>query len=362
LTPVGTRLAWAHASLRPGGGFERYARTVVTGLHARGLRPVFLARRIDRDLPESAWVDPVVLGDSLVPQPLVDHVFDWRIGRARRRLHLAPLVATSPTRHADVAVCGGTHPGYLRAMGERAGWRDRSRIALERAFYGRAGVVIAHSERMRGELRSDFGLDASVRVLHPPVDAARFAPVDGARRQALRHRFGFPEDRLVLLLASTGHRRKGLPLLLRVLAASDLPVVLAVAGRPVEGRPDKVLGLGHLESIEDAYRAADATVLVSTYEPFGLVAVESVLCGTPVVLSPEVGAAEVLAPEARIDLAARDEASLSAALDTLVARWRAGTLRLAEPLALLRYDPSVDAHVGALLALAERARNRPAPA
>jgi glycosyltransferase involved in cell wall biosynthesis len=358
VTHAEPRLAWAHASLRPGGGFERYARTVVAGLHARGVRPVFVARRIDRSMPETAWVDPVVLGDAAVPQPIVDHVFDWRLGRARRRLHLAPLIATSPTRHADVAVCGGTHPGYLRAMGEAAGWRDRARIALERAFYGRAGVVVAHSRRMRDELAADYGVEATVRVLHPPVDAARFSPVDADARRVLRARFGFPEDRLVLLLASTGHRRKGLPLLQRVLASTDLPVLLAVAGRPVEGRPDRIVALGHLEAIEDAYRAADATVLVSTYEPFGLVAVESVLCGTPVVLSPEVGAAEVLAPDARVDLAARDEASLAAALAALVARWRAGTLRLAAPRASLRYDPSVDAHVDALLDLAGPARNR----
>ena len=46
-----------------------------------------------------------------------------------------------------------------------------------------------------------------------------------------------------------------------------------------------VVGLGFCTDMPELYRAADFTIMASLYEPFGLVGVESVLCGTRVVLS-----------------------------------------------------------------------------
>jgi glycosyltransferase involved in cell wall biosynthesis len=46
--------------------------------------------------------------------------------------------------------------------------------------------------------------------------------------------------------------------------------------------------------IESVYQAADATVMASVYEPFGLVAVESTLCGTPALISSRAGCCEAL--------------------------------------------------------------------
>src|SRR5207244_8775020 len=52
----------------------------------------------------------------------------------------------------------------------------------------------------------------------------------------------------------------------------------------VEGALDWRGAVAH-EALPGYYRAADATVRPSTYESFGLVAVESMACGTPVVAS-----------------------------------------------------------------------------
>ena len=86
------RLAISNHGLRHGGGIERYAMTLVRGLHARGIRPTVLAKAFDEKLPEYQWVAPVHLSVRGVPGKLRDLFFDWRIGRAKRRLGLAPLI------------------------------------------------------------------------------------------------------------------------------------------------------------------------------------------------------------------------------------------------------------------------------
>lgn len=49
----------------------------------------------------------------------------------------------------------------------------------------------------------------------------------------------------------------------------------------------------------DVFRSADFTILASRYEAFGQVAIESVACGTPVVLANNVRAAEVISDDVK---------------------------------------------------------------
>ena len=346
-------LAISNHALRHSGGFERYAMTLVRGLHERGVRPVFIARSFDTSLPEYAWVEPIRLGMFGVPSKLRDLFFDWRIGRVKRRLGLGPLIACNPTRWADIAVCGGTHPGYLHAMGKPMRGSDRRKIALEHAFFGSARVVVAHSALMQRELMQHHGIDATrIVLLYPPTDTERFSPVDPARRDALRAQLGLPTNRAVFLLASTGHERKGLGVLAEFFGRTGLPATLVVAGRAPDAASPNVRYLGYRTDIENVYRAVDFTIMASAYEPFGLVGIESVLCGTPVLLASGVGCGEVLEPPAciRYDSAAAD--GLADAVREALARWQAGAHRLHEPALRMGYDPRVALHVDALLVLA----------
>jgi glycosyltransferase involved in cell wall biosynthesis len=347
------RLAISNHGLRASGGIERYAMTLVRGLHARGVTPTFIAKIFDKALPEYGWVEPVHTSVKLAPAKLRDLLFDWRIGRVKRRLGLFPLIGCNQTRWSDIAICGGTHPGFLQAMGRRAGLNDRLKIQLERAHFEAAQIIVAHSARMRGELLMHYGIDAAkVTLLYPPVDGERFAPVDAPTRAALRRQLQLPDDRAVFLLASTGHQRKGLDLLIDFFSQTLLPVTLVVAGRAVPGTPANVRQLGYRADIENVYRAVDFTVMASRYEPFGLVGVESVLCGTPVLLAGDVGCAEVIRGDGQIGFDRADAVSFEAAVEVALTRWRAGTARLAEPRDSLAYDPSVAVHIDALLALA----------
>lgn len=347
------RLALSNHGLRNSGGIERYAMTLVRGLHARGIRPTVIAKAFDRSLPEYAWVTPVHAGVRWAPAKLRDLAFDWRIGRAKRRLGLFPLIGCNQTRWSDIGICGSTHPGFLAAMGQRPRLADRWKTGLEQAHLQAARVVVAHSGRMRDEAVRWHGIDpGKIALLYPPVDGARFAPVDAARRDALRRELGLPADRAVFLLASTGHKRKGLDRLVEVFSQTRLPATLVVAGRAMQGSAPNVRHLGYRADLENVYRAVDFTVLASVYEPFGLVGVESVLCGTPVLLAEGAGCAEVIREPAQLPFSLAREGALEDAVAAAVERWRGGDHRIAAPRALLGYDPDVDTHLDALLDIA----------
>ena len=348
------KLGISNHGLRASGGIERYAMTLVRGLHQRGVKPTFIAKQFDAELPEYRWVTPVHTSVEAAPGKLRDLFFDWRIGRVKRRLGLYPLIACNQTRWSDIGICGGTHPGFLAAMGAPATLNDRWKIGLERAHLQNSQVIVAHSARMRDEVVSHYGIDpAKIRLLYPPIDGARFSTVEAGARDALRRQLDLPNDRAVFLLASTGHKRKGLDLLVDFFARTDLPATLVIAGRAMHGNARNVRHLGYRSEIENVYRAVDFTVMASRYEPFGLVGVESVLCGTPVLLADNAGCAEVINELAQLPFSLATPESRGHAVARGVAQWQAGTHRIATPLYGLGYDPRVSTHVDALLAIAE---------
>lgn len=345
-------LPWIFSNhgLRHAGGIERYLLTLVRGLHARGVRPTVAVKTLDRTIEEAGWVDAHTVSMFGVPGKLRDFWFDRRLRALKARHGWFPLIALNQTAAADIAICGSNHPAHLAAMGLAPRRVDRWKTALERAHLQNARIVVAHSQLLAQQVVQLYGIaPGKIRVLYPPVDTARFTPVDAARRAALRQRFGLPADRAVFLLASTGHARKGLDLAVRALGHSERPALLAVAGRPPEVQAPHLRYLGYRTDMEDVYRAVDATLVISRYEPFGLVGVESVCCGTPVLVASQgVGCAEVICGDGAITFDPAQAGSLDAAIDGALQRWREGRLRVDDPRAALTYDPATAPHLDAL--------------
>jgi D-inositol-3-phosphate glycosyltransferase len=144
-----------------------------------------------------------------------------------------------------------------------------------------------------------------VDVVHPGVDLDRFTPGD---RQAARARHGVAPDAVVLLFVGRIQPLKAPDVLVR--AAAELlardPALrqrlqVVICGGPSGtglAQPTALIDLArtlgiadlirfeppsHRDALADWYRAADVTVVPSYSESFGLVAVESQACGTPVV-------------------------------------------------------------------------------
>ena len=185
---------------------------------------------------------------------------------------------------------------------------SKLRVRAEADVLRAAGAVVASNEIERAELLTRYGLDAGkVHIAPCGVDLSLFHPGD---RRAARERLGrAPGEKLVLYVGRI-EPLKSLDTLLGAAAQLAPRVrelkVLVVGG--ASGAPDEattrelerlreltvVLELEDVvefhgalsqERLPDVYRAADVCVIPSRYESFGMAALESLACGTPVVAS-----------------------------------------------------------------------------
>ncbi len=174
-----------------------------------------------------------------------------------------------------------------------------SRIVGEEQVVAEADRLIASTDDEAHELVDHYGADpARVAVVAPGVDLEMFAPgpLDDSRA-----RLGISPRAFVLLFVGRIQPLKAPDLVLRAAAlmrGAERPVHVVVLGGPSGTDPDWLPGLAAQlgiadivqfrppvgrEVLADYYRAADLTVVPSYNESFGLVALESQACGTPVV-------------------------------------------------------------------------------
>jgi glycosyltransferase involved in cell wall biosynthesis len=185
------------------------------------------------------------------------------------------------------------------------------RRAMERAVYRRGALGITLSQAFARVLETGYGVPADrIRVVPGGVDLSPFAGLPG--RDAARSALGWPGDRPIVLAVRRLVRRMGLE---DLIAAADLvrrsqpDVLLLIAGGGAlrgdlegmiagRGLGNHVRLLGRLPDTELAlaYRAADLTVVPTVaLEGFGLIVVESLAAGTPVLVTPVGGLPEVVA-------------------------------------------------------------------
>jgi D-inositol-3-phosphate glycosyltransferase len=179
------------------------------------------------------------------------------------------------------------------------------RIIGEQQVVDAASRLTANTDDEARQLIELYG--ARVDVVHPGVDLDVFSPHPTARdRGSVRVEAGIGHEEFVLLFVGRIQPLKAPDLLIRALASlrtdrPDLPVRAVVCGGPSGSGLDRPTALEDLardlgvldkvtfltpttrEHLADLFRAADLTVVPSYSESFGLVAVESQACGTPVV-------------------------------------------------------------------------------
>jgi len=181
--------------------------------------------------------------------------------------------------------------------------------AVEGAVYSSAKAFVTLSQAFKDLLTAEYRVDAArVHVIPGAVDAQRFSPGD---RRAARLLLGWPEDTRILFCVRRLVHRMGLENLLDAFAAlagdhSDAILVIGgtgplrdeLAAKAREHRlSDRVLFTGFIPetNLPFAYQAADLSIVPSqSLEGFGLTALESLACGTPVLVTPVGGLPEVV--------------------------------------------------------------------
>ncbi len=233
-------------------------------------------------------------------QPTVFHAHDWLSLDAARELkydYKLPIVATI---HATE---WGRHGGVRG---------DTSKYIHEQEYWltYEAWRIIVCSEFMKGEVNRYFNSPADkVDVIYNGVEASKFDfKWSGKERAEHRAKLALPNEKIVMYVGRFV-REKGIQVLLNaasvVLAQQPNTKFLIVGGGNRErferfthwaGLQDKVLFTGFManRSLHQLYRCADVAVFPSLYEPFGIVALEGMAAGAPVVTSDAGGLKEVV--------------------------------------------------------------------
>jgi glycosyltransferase involved in cell wall biosynthesis len=250
-----------------------------------------------------------------VHTPFVAHYAGVRFAR---RLGL-PLVETYHTFFEEYA------PLYFPAVPARLGRWAARRLTVSQCR--QVDALVVPSPQMLERL-ADYGISVRTEVLPTGIEPGEFQGGDGAR---FRRAHGIPVDRPVLVFISRIAHEKNIDFLLRMLArlrAYVPDVLLVIAGEGpalphvrevVEqlGLGRHVLFVGYLErsgALLDCYRAGDAFVFASRTETQGLVLLEALALGVPVVSTAVMGTADVLRDAAGAVIAPDDEAGFAAAV------------------------------------------------
>jgi glycosyltransferase involved in cell wall biosynthesis len=242
-----------------------------------------------------------------------------------------------------VLVYHASLPRELRFMRSRLPWGHERVVAylngpltgmLDRVALRRSARILILSEYTRSLLLSDH-LDQShkIRAVSGGVETAAFRPRDGMA--GARRRLGVRAGRRLLVTVRRAEPRMGIEQLLgavRLMADDDVDLAVVGGGLLTDelrrlaselGIERRVQFVGKVreEELHDWYRAADLFVLPTVaYEGFGMVTVEALASGTPVVGTSAGATPELLEPlDPRLVTEGSDPHSLAAAIQEALA-------------------------------------------
>lgn len=258
-----------------------------------------------------------------VPLPV-----DWLAGASD--LYHASDFVLPPVRNARSLLTVHDLSFLTTPQCAEAGLRSYLTSVVPRSV-ARATHVLADSASTRRDLVRILGVpDEKVSVVYPGVEQ-RFCPQeDGAELQRVRERYGIGGNPYILGVG-TLEPRKNWPALIRAWAQlrheRRIPHRLVIAGgkgwltegifeaADATGLRAEIIFAGFVADADlpALYSAADAFVLPSLYEGFGIPVLEAMACGTPVVCSDNSSLPEA-AGDAALLVDANDPVALAAAI------------------------------------------------
>lgn len=254
------------------------------------------------------------------------------------------------------------HSHLPRLIGIRCGARiGRAAGRYLRWLYERFDLVLAPSQVMCEYLQS-LGLD---RVVLQPlgVDTNIFHP---ARRNVqLRRQLGLREDVRLLVYAGRFSGEKNIEVLQQAFAQLGAPYHLLMVGGGVHRRPAANITVlpYHRDSqqLAGVIASADALVHAGTAETFGLVVLEAMACGRPVVGIRAAAVAELVTDEVGVTAERDDPALFAQAVRDLYDRDLEALGRAARARVEARYswDRALQQQLSVYAALGAKKRIRP---
>lgn len=229
-----------------------------------------------------------------------------RIARAERVEALFGWMVAGQAMAGLVALATGIPSVWYQVGTPRPDWLDRFATALPAR-----GTLVLSREGEAAQRR--LKPSRPVRLVHPGADLARAREALATSPAALRARLGIPGDGPLIGIVGRLQRWKGIHVYLdtmaRVIAAHSAARGVIVGG-PHETEPaypcellaqaarlgiaDRVTFAGFQPNPHEWMQACDVVVHASDREPFGIVVVEAMALGKPVVAGASGGPAEII--------------------------------------------------------------------
>ena len=186
----------------------------------------------------------------------------------------------------------------------------RQRNEAERMIMNNAGKVIATTPQQKDITCEKYEIpEGKVAIITPGFDVDKYRKIDKKALTEPIEQRKLPDE--FILTVGRMASNKGYDLLLEATKyilkeIPDVNLVLRIGSqKPTEnevqqknellklaenlGISDKLFFLAYIEELEYIYNAARVFVLASTYEPFGMTAIEAMACGTPTVVTDRGG-------------------------------------------------------------------------
>lgn len=199
------------------------------------------------------------------------------------------------------------HSGIWRLPWETVEPTIRKRYFQEAVCMQQADAVLVLNEETRQKAVRHLGIPAHrIHRVANGVDTQTYYPLPKARKEAVRQRLGLEHCRMILQVGSVNENKGQLRTLeyLLPLLKEDPSVIFGYAGGVVDARyqaqiqalaaeqavENQVRYFGMIapgEELNALYNAAWATVMVSRFESFGMVAIESCSAGVPVLVKKD---------------------------------------------------------------------------
>jgi alpha-maltose-1-phosphate synthase len=277
-------------------------------LTVRGVRPVFSLPSPDarqQKFMDTMLRDLVMAG--LLTEVDVVHCHTWYT-------HLAGCLVKQLTGARLVLTTHSLEPHRPWKV-EQLGNAYRASSWVEKTAYQNADGVVAVSESMREDVHTLYGVPPEkIRVIHNGIDLDQYKTTHDPSVLA---RFQIDPGRPFVLFVGRITRQKGIIHLVNAIPhiRPGVQVVLCAGapdteeiGREMAEKVDQarhqtgnpIIWIPQILSKEDIivlYTAASLFVCPSVYEPFGIINLEAMACGTPVVASAVGGIKEVVIPE-----------------------------------------------------------------
>ena len=228
----------------------------------------------------------------------VIHAHDWLVTYAAKSLKNAYDIPIVATIHATEA-------------GRNSGIHDETQRYIndtEWLLTYEATEVIVNSNYMKNEIQRLFGLPFDkINVIPNGINLSNFTGIE--RDYDFRRQYAMDNEKIILYVGRLVYE-KGVQHLIAAMPKilsnyHDAKLIIAGRGGMMDelraeasnlGLNDKIYFTGYLNSkqVQKMYKCADVAVFPSTYEPFGIVALEAMLAGVPTVVSDVGGLDEIV--------------------------------------------------------------------